>query len=261
MEQEITTLVFKIDNKKPVELLSLTRSMLSVTSQFDKFNIEKGQNSEAKLYVKEVRKGSIIIELFDISLLSGVIPFVENINVVAEFAGHLKNVFDYYKGDEVSKEENKPILSISDCEDFSNMINPVALDGGAVLNIQVSGNQKCNVNINIPSMEANAIQNGLKREKEMLKQKELKGVEHKQILTLYQAVDKKKGNKGIIESLNKKPLGLIFENDDDREKILSNPIQNPLKYAFIVDVRVEEINNTPSAYRILKYYEDEGFEL
>ena len=39
MEQEITTLVFKIDNKKPVELLSLTRSMLSVTSQFDKFNI------------------------------------------------------------------------------------------------------------------------------------------------------------------------------------------------------------------------------
>ena len=110
-------------------------------------------------------------------------------------------------------------------------------------------------------MEANAIQNGLKREKENLKQKELKGVEHKQILTLYQAVDKKKGNKGIIESLNDKPLGLIFENDDDREKILSNPAQNPLKFAFIVDVIVEEVNKTPSAYRILKYYEDESFEL
>ena len=231
MEQELTTLVFKIDNKQPVELLSLTRSMLSVTSQFDKFNREKGQNSDAKLYVKEVRKGSIIVELFDISLLSGIIPFVENINVVADFAGHLQNVFNYFigNGDVV----DKPELSISDCD----------------------------INISIPSMEANAIQNGLKREKENLRQKELKGVEHKQILTLYQAVDKKKGNKGIIENLNDKPLGLIFENDDDREKILSNPAQNPLKFAFIVDVRVEEVNNTPSAYRILKYYEDESFEL
>lgn len=259
MEQELTTLVFKIDNKQPVELLSLTRSMLSVTSQFDKFNKEKGQNSDAKLYVKEVRKGSIIVELFDISLLSGIIPFAENINVVADFAGHLQNVFNYFigSGDVV----DKPELSTSDCDDFSNMINPVALDKGSVLNVYVAGNSNCDININIPSMEANAIQNGLKREKENLRQKELKGVEHKQILTLYQAVDKKKGNKGIIESLNDKPLGLIFENDDDREKILSNPAQNPLKFAFIVDVRVEEVNNTPSAYRILKYYEDESFEL
>ena len=252
MEQELTTLVFKIDNKQPVELLSLTRSMLSVTSQFDKFNKENGQSSDAKLYVKEVRKGSIIVELFDISLI-GIIPFVENINVVAEFAGYLQNVFNYFigSGDVV----DKPELSTSDCDDFSNMINPVALDKGSVLNVYVAGNSNCDINI------ANAIQNGLKREKENLRQKELKGVEHKQILTLYQAVDKKKGNKGIIESLNDKPLGLIFENDDDREKILSNPAQNPLKFAFIVDVRVEEVNNTPSAYRILKYYEDESFEL
>ena len=227
MEQELTTLVFKIDNKQPVELLSLTRSMLSVTSQFDKFNKENGQSSDAKLYVKEVRKGSIIVELFDISLI-GIIPFVENINVVAEFAGYLQNVFNYFigSGDVV----DKPELSTSDCDDFSNMINPVALDKGSVLNVYVAGNSNCDINISIPSMEANAIQNGLKREKENLRQKELKGVEHKQILTLYQAVDKKKGNKGIIESLNDKPLGLIFENDDDREKILSNPVQNPLKY-------------------------------
>jgi hypothetical protein len=171
----------------------------------------------------------------------------------------LQNVFNYFigSGDVV----DKPELSTSDCDDFSNMINPVALDKGSVLNVYVAGNSNCDININIPSMEANAIQNGLKREKENLRQKELKGVEHKQILTLYQAVDKKKGNKGIIESLNDKPLGLIFENDDDREKILSNPAQNPLKFAFIVDVIVEEVNKTPSAYRILKYYEDESFEL
>ena len=103
MEQELTTLVFKIDNKQSVELLSLTRSMLSVTSQFDKFNKENGQSSDAKLYVKEVRKGSIIVELFDISLI-GIIPFVENINVVAEFAGYLQNVFNYFigSGDEIN---------------------------------------------------------------------------------------------------------------------------------------------------------------
>jgi hypothetical protein len=259
MNQDLTTLVFKIDNKEPVELLSLTRSMLSVTSQFDKFNLKKGHTSEAKLYVKEVRKGSIIIELFDISVTAGLIPFVENVNVVVEFAENIKKVFDFFRGKVPN--EDKPKLTTNDCDDYINMVNPVALDGGSTLSVYITGKVKGDINISVPSMDANAIQNGLKREKEILKQKELKSIEHKQILTLYQAVDKKKGNKGIIESLYTKPLGLIFENDDDREKILYNPIQNPLKYAFIVDVRVEEINNTPSAYRILKYYEDESFEL
>lgn len=254
----MTTLVFKIDNKEPVELASLTKSMFAVSSQFDKFNLKSGQNSNAKLYVKEVRRGSIIIELFDVSVLAGVIPFVENINVVVEFAGYLKNVFNFFTNN--TNTEEVPNLTVSDCEELSNILNPIALDNGSNLNIYVKGSNN-NVNVNIPSIEANAIQNKLKVEKEKLKQKELKDVFHKQILTLYQAVDKKKGNKGLIENITDKPLGLIFKNDSDREKILTNPALNPLKYAFVVDVQVEEVANKAVAYRILNYYENESFEL
>lgn len=258
MNRELTTLVFTIDNKTPVELLSLTHAMLSVSAQFDKFNIKHGHTSEAKLYVKEVRKGSIILELFDIAVVSA-IPFVENVNTVAEFAKHLQKVFTFFKNGGTN--EDKPELTAKDCDDFYNIINPVALDSGANLTLNVSGNSNCKIHISIPSLEANAMQNRFRAEKEVLRQKELKELHHKQILTFSQAADKRTGNKGIIESLNEKPLGLIFENEEDREKILAIPTQNPLKYAFIVDVRVEFVGNRPSAYRILKYYDQEGFEL
>ena len=259
MKEDLTTLVFHIDNKQPIELTMLTKSMIGLSNQFNKFNKEKGLSSDAKLYVKEIRKGSVIIELFDIAMISGVIPFAENTNVLIDFAKHLGNVFSYFKG---NNDNEKPNLTPNDCDEISNIINPIASDNKANLNFYINGdNNSVIINDNISSLEANAIQNGLKREKEILNQKEIKDIFHKQILILDSASKTEKKNKGIIEAIYKKPLGLIFNNNEDRDNVLKKTDLNPLKYAFVVDVEVEQINNKPCAYRILKYYDDESFEI
>ena len=55
-----------IKNERPVVLTDLTLSLLAVSEQFQKF-VESATNQDyeagAELYVKEVRSGSIVMEL------------------------------------------------------------------------------------------------------------------------------------------------------------------------------------------------------
>ena len=80
-------------------------------------------------------------------------------------------------------------------------------------------------------------------------------------LKLYQArsdIKSKTGNKGIIEEINEKPLNIIFDNDDTKEQILQSEI-NPLKSIFIVDVKIINVDQKPTIYKILKLHE--SFEI
>lgn len=77
-------LIIEINNKQPLELLDLTKSLVALASQFNSYVSKNGdskENREAKLYVKEIRSGSVILELIELATI-GVIPFLENVNTV-----------------------------------------------------------------------------------------------------------------------------------------------------------------------------------
>lgn len=98
-------LTIKIENKRPVELTDFTDSFSSLGSQYYKFLSENDSFSlkpETKLYIKEIKSGSIITELSDLVPL--VLPFVENSNSVIDFTAFLKMGFDYF----LEKIEVKP---------------------------------------------------------------------------------------------------------------------------------------------------------
>jgi hypothetical protein len=63
-----TSLIFKIENKRPIELLDLTKSLISVSNQFSDYVTREANSKEereAKLYIKEIKSGSVIIELIE----------------------------------------------------------------------------------------------------------------------------------------------------------------------------------------------------
>ena len=72
-------------------------------------------------------------------------------------------------------------------------------------------------------------------------------------MTMYQirGINSNSGNKGIIEALNKKALNLLFESDGIKDQII-NSKNNPLKKVFAVDVVIQNMNNKPFAYKIVK---------
>jgi hypothetical protein len=85
--QQDTKLIIKISNRDPIELVDLTKSLFSLASQFSSY-VEKNGTSkeecEARLFVKEIKSGSVIIELIELAT-AGLIPFAENMNTIYEF--------------------------------------------------------------------------------------------------------------------------------------------------------------------------------
>lgn len=91
-------LEIKIQNKKPVDLLHLTDSLLSLANEYKRFLHDKGGKikPESRLYVKEIRQGSIVIDLID--MLPIAIAFTENVSTIIGYAEFLKKAFDHDGG-------------------------------------------------------------------------------------------------------------------------------------------------------------------
>ena len=103
-------IIVKIDVERPIELGNFISAFTSVASQYDKFIREKHPEirSEARIFVKEVKRGSIIADLIPFlnhDLLGGfasVVDPLEQMGVIDEFVR--------YYGDRI-----KRYLSNFDC--------------------------------------------------------------------------------------------------------------------------------------------------
>ncbi|MDA0779925.1 MAG: hypothetical protein O2810_03470 [Bacteroidetes bacterium] len=249
-------LILKIENKSPIELLDLTKSLVALANNFDRYSSEKGntkEDREAKLFVKEIKTGSVIIELIELATAS-MIPFVENINTVLEFASYFKSAIKFYLNNKGDDPELKP----TEFREISTILNPVAKDKGSQFNLSTQINGNVNLNFNLNSNETNAIQNIFEREiKKLNLPQPNEEIEERQILTFYQArsdLQSKVGNKGIIESISRKNLNIVFDTEELKSEMLHSEI-NPLKTAYLVDIRIETINDKPKFYRVLKLHE------
>lgn len=259
MNDEVV-LQIKIENKESVELVDLTRSLMALSNQFGKY-VEKyadcKENREAKLFVKEIRKGSLIFELIELASV-GMIPFMENTNTIIGFASILKQTFEYF----LNKNGESPEMSVSDFKDLSTFVNPIAKDNGSNVTINTIVHGDVHLNVQLDSIKANAFQNIAKREIELLKEPEDDSIKTKEVFVWFQARNDDKtnvGNKGIIEGLCNKPLNVIFDNDKIRKSMIASNI-NPFKTAFVVDVKIQKVQDKPVAYKILRLHENFSIE-
>jgi hypothetical protein len=263
-----TKLVITIKNNQPIELADLTKSLSSLASQFSSFVAKNGihkEERESKLYVKEIKQGSIIIELIEPYL--AILPAIADFNSIFEFAQYLKRGFEYLLNRNNSKDKQAraaPDLEIEqNIKELSSIVTPIVKDGNSTIHIDtlVCGNVINNFYFN--SNESQCIQQNATNLLKSLKETEIeKDIHPKVVLVLSQARSdsNKKGNKGKIESLSDKELNILIEKDDIKAIMLDRQT-NPFKMAFVVDVRIENINNKPAIYRVINLHEDDCFEI
>lgn len=245
-----------IKDTQPMELLDLTGSLVALNSQYVSYlKRHAGDNirSEAKLYVKEIRHGSVIVELVD-TMAVAVLPFMENANTIIGFVEYCKAAIGYFLG----KSDDNPGLTVSDCRDFGNIVNPIAADNGAVINIGTYINGDVKVELTTNSMESNAIQNAVRKEIKRLSVLEQTDMHKNVLMTWQQAssdIRNNAKNRGVIDSIIPgRAMKVLFEDDDVKRKMLYGE-DNPLTSVYVVDVKVETSQNKPVAYRIVKLHE------
>ena len=247
-----------IKNSQPVDVSDFTKTMSAFGTLFSNFAQKNGKSKEeanAKLDVSKIIEGSIDIHLVELASLA-VIPFVENSNLILDFAKHIKSIYDYFvlsKGDE-------PELNVPELKGVHDMVSIPANDRNGLMTVQVINDNAGNVifeGCTFNHIEGNGIQNqsdnALKERKALSNEGD---IYRKQLMTIYQVRKDgaDRGNKGVIDAISDRKLGLVFDSDTLEDDILRSA-QNPMLKGYIVDVIVQTVQGKPAAYKIMALHD------
>ena len=258
MRTKQNVLRIHIENSQPVEVSDFTKTMSAFGTLFSCYAQKHGKSQEeanAKLYVNKIVEGSIDIHLVEL-VTASLIPFMENTNLIIDFAKHIKGIYDYY----VVGSGEKPDLNAQELKGIHDMVSVPANDRGGNMTVQVIYGDVGKIVYNgcsFNSIAGNGLQNQSDKELKELKLVSDEGeVYCRQLMTIYQVQKggNKTGNKGVIDAISDKKLGLVFNSDELRNKILSSD-DNPMKKGYIVDAVVLTASGKPAAYKILELHD------
>jgi len=252
------------DNTVPVTLTDLTLSLLSISNDFEEFIGNEmppdATHVRGELLVKEIKTGSIVIELMTQTL--PFIPLLWEGGAVLEWTNYAKDTLMWLIGKTDQPSRN---ISKHDLKNWHSILQPVAKDNGSQLNFNVTNRGQIINHFYVNSKEANVAQSKITHEIELIDEPTNQAFK-KRVMTWYQAkFDKQSqtGNKAIIESISSKPLRVLFDNNAVRSQMYEQglDLQRPWhELAYIVDVQVQTINSIPRVATILNFYPDETFD-
>jgi hypothetical protein len=252
-----------IQNERPVVLTDLTLSLLGVSSQFQRF-LEAEANRDyqpaTELFIKEVRSGSIIIEL--VAMAMPIVPLLWDGGPLSQWTEQAKTLLLWFLG----KADHPPkIITKPDLTQWNSILEPVAKDSGAQININVSDGGRVINQLIVSSEQANAAQNRIRRELAKFEEPD-DHIQKRRVMLWYQTkfdVKSATGDKAVIEAITKRPTKVIFDNKAVKEEILrgDSRFQKPWhELAYVVDVEVQTVNGAVKLYTILRYYPEDTFD-
>lgn len=247
MQEDKSVLTIKIDNNNPVDLAALSASFTAFAEEFKDFT-ERETNSPApdnmRLYVKELRSGSIIADL--VTFADQADWVIKHIDVLAAFVGNINDIANYFLGKPTNLKE-KP--TTRQAKNIAKIVEPVANDHSSQMNITVTDGGTVNIIHNYNTIEANAIQNSVN--KFLGPQLPASQMLFDQLLALEQVKNDaaKTGDKGVIETVSNKPIKLQFMSGEAKQAILGIE-DNPFHCLFLVDVEVLSHGGKPKVYKI-----------
>lgn len=258
-EKDVNALLIHIEHSKPIEIGEFVSSLNAIGSLFSTFAQRHGESkelSQAKLYVEKIEEGCIDIILVE-KIMAGLIPFAENMNIILDFSSYLKKVLDYFTGGI----GQKPSLGLQEAKDLKDLLTITAGDNQGETSVGAIVKENKGVvynNCTFNFQESNSAQNQLEREIEIRKEScPSDEVYVRQLMTIYQMRSDMRtdiGNKAIIDSISKKKVGVVFETDELKERILYSD-ENPTKKAFLVDVVVQTVNGKLAAYKVMALHD------
>jgi len=185
-----------------MELTRLIESLSALAASFARYadrNELAINGDDVRLYVKEIRSGSTVVEL--VALAKTVPMVIEQARSIIDFARFLSETIRYFRGEVAAPPAE---TTTKDAQDLKQLVSPVVADPKASLEILAKDNSTVNVTVNISSNDANAVQN---RAANFVAHRAapVTGVHRQMLFYWYQARDQraaKAGDMGIIEAIS-----------------------------------------------------------
>jgi hypothetical protein len=253
MPDDFATLTVKYDNKSPVELLALAGALDALGKQYIGYVQSQGfaeDPDNVRLYVDELRTGSIIAVLKDIA---DQVSFVyHHREMLGGFVTQFNDLIQFFVGVTPSREIQP---TRQEAERVAQIMEPVAKEGGSQLFIQVTGNNNTIImGHSYTSERARATQEGVRRY--LGPSLPTQGYFDRELLFLHQVrgeVRARAGDFGVIEKFSPKPVKLLFTTEDAKRIVLD--CAHPFGMAFVVSGQISTIRGEPSMYKIFTVHD------
>ena len=257
MDEGGAAVVITLNLAEPVELSDFVATFAGFGGQFERFIRSERPDLEGqvKVYVKEVRKGSMEAVMIIASVYPQIITTIDHLMIGTDFVKRVGKSIAAF----ASPGGRLPNATKGELTDIVDTIMATANDpdGRAAIKSMryTKEGEKLDFAIEFDTSQARqAIQQIEGQFREIAA---VTDFDHEnKLLTFYQSnrkEDGKTGDKGIIEDISPKPLSVIYASDLARERIKSVMLagdRNIFKLGFFVDVNVATKNGQPVAYRI-----------
>jgi hypothetical protein len=263
---ELPHIVLNIQTKRPIELDDFVSAFSSIASQYDKFVRSQYPelSGDAKIYVREVRAGSIEADLIPWAMqgLSAVVNVIEQIQIVEKFVRTYGAALGKYLNG--SKETD---ATRTDLKDFMGAVSAIANDPNGHSTLQAvayeDGKKKIRAALVFDTSQAREAQRQIEDQKLLLES--ATSADHQRVLMTFKqsnvkdtAMGKRTGERVAIEDISSRDLPLIYASELAEERIkheVREADENVYKKGFIVDVNVQLVGGRPAGYRVTNLHQ------
>ena len=258
MEEE-TVLTLRIDTEKPIELSAFVLAFTSLAAEYQRQTQEIFPEADAKIYVKEVRKGSYEADLIPyIPLIAPIIASVDQVMIIEQFVTVWgKRISALVTGKLGDWEPTK-----NDLKTLSDATEAIARDPNASSTLEAvhfrDGKREVEAFFKFTTADANKAKKTIEDQTQLL---ELHNNEiHERVLMVFTRTDignaqvgKRSGEKVVIEEISPKAFAIMYASSLAEERIkheIREDEGNVYMKGFVVDVSVKTVNGRPSVYAI-----------
>jgi hypothetical protein len=241
------SLTIKIEYKEYISLSEFKESLEGLDNQYNALFSKSGdEEKNDRLLIKEINKGSIIVEL-----VSALVPLLSDANTVIVFYTSIKSIFGWL----ATKIGAKPKMTPNDIVNAKKIIAPVNNHNGSQVTFSIEGdNNKVFV---VDYLTARKITQNANEEYSVLDKPALLPDESEDkenvVLRLTQIKNDEnpdKNTKGIIDELDKREHPILFSKVTDKEQILQEK-DNFFKKTYLVNIKIHTSNDKISSYTVL----------
>jgi len=263
---ELPHIILNIQTKSPIELGDFVSAFSSISSQYDKFVRAQYPelSGDAKIYVREVRAGSIEADLIPWALqgLSAVVNVIEQIQIVEKFVKTYGAVLGKYLNG--SKETD---ATRTDLKDFMGAVSAIANDPNGRSTLQAvayeDGKTMVRAALVFDTSQAREAQRQIEDQRVLLES--ATSADHQRVLMTFKqtnvkdaAMGKRTGERVAIEDISSRDLPLIYASELAEQRIkheVREADENVYKKGFIVDVNVQLVGGRPAGYRVTNLHQ------
>jgi hypothetical protein len=252
----------EIDTTQPIELNDFISAFASIGSEYSRYILKEHPDwgKDAKIYVSQVRAGSIIAEL-----IPAIMPLLQTLDsalIIDQFISRIGNIVTAYLQPNAKPEG----IQKSEIKDVMEGLVAIAKDPKGRMDIKsifIEGGQS-NVRAAIHFDTQQAITAiGNMRE-------HIRLIEHHEdlnrpmvLMTFFQSnlrdseLQIRSGEQVVIQSINTKPRPLVYASEMAKDRIkheISQSEGNIYKKGFYVDVVVDMAGEKIAAYKITNFH-------